>query len=78
MKRLIYQLLTTINHGTEEEPILVDTLTGCEIICPDNDLDANLAIAQAEAYNGEVTVENISIPAAGYTAEDAVRALIGG
>ena len=64
MKRLTYQLLTTVNRGSEEEPVAVDILTDCEIICPDDDLDANLAIAQVEAYNGEVAVEDCAEAAA--------------
>lgn len=62
MKRLTYQLLTTVNRGTDEEPVMVDILTDCEITCADDSLEANLAVAQAEAYDGEVTVEDCAEP----------------
>lgn len=57
MKELKYKLLTTVNHGTEEEPVMVDILTDCVITCSDDTLEANLAVARAEAVNGEVSVE---------------------
>lgn len=52
MKIIKYTLCTRINHGTEEEPEWVDVLNPKEIRCPADKLEANLAIARAESYNG--------------------------
>ena len=55
MKVIKYQLCTEINHGTEEQPniqqIFSDVTMGWN--------KANEEIAKREAYNGEVTVEDI-------------------
>lgn len=59
MKLIKYQLMTEINHGTEEHPDIVETYNAVEIRCNDSNFDANYAIAQTEAYNGEVDVEDI-------------------
>ena len=48
MKKTIYQF----NTGTEEVPVLVEK----SIACADNRLEANLAIAKEEAYNGEYEI----------------------
>lgn len=61
MKLIKYQLMTEINHGTEEHPDIVETYNAVEIRCNDSNFDANYAIAQAEAYNGEVTVEDVPL-----------------
>lgn len=58
MKRIKYQIMTEINRGTEETPDIQQVFNACEIRCPDNQLEANLALARAEAYSGEVTVED--------------------
>lgn len=63
MKRIKYQLMTEVNHGTEEQPDIVQTFSNCEIRCEDELLESNLAAAQAEAYNGEVTVEDVPLTA---------------
>ena len=59
MKIIKYQLMTEVNLGTKEEPNIVQTFNACEIRCKDEVFEANLAIAEAEAYNGEVTVEEV-------------------
>ena len=59
MKKIKYQFITEVNHGTEEEPNIVQTLRDKEIQCSDDVFEANLAIAKSEAYNGEVTVEKV-------------------
>ena len=59
MKIIKYQMLTEVNHGTEENPDIVQTFFPCTIKCSDDVFEANLAIAQADAYNGEVTVEEV-------------------
>lgn len=60
MKIIKYKIMTEINHGTEENPDIVQTFHVGEIQCSDANFDSNYAIAQAEAYNGEVTVEEVS------------------
>lgn len=59
MKRIKYQLMTEVNLGTEEKPNIVQTFNPCEIRCKEETFEANLSIAKAEAYNGEVTVDDI-------------------
>ena len=51
MKRITYQ----IQVGQETEVVLVSKA----ILCTDDTLETNLAAAKAEAYNGEVTVEDV-------------------
>ena len=58
MKKITYQLATQINRGTEAEPVMETVLAAASITCPDRKLEANLAMAKAEAYNGEVSVED--------------------
>ena len=59
MKSIKYQIMTRVNYGTEEEPNIVETFNDVEIQCPDANFDANYTVALSEAYNGEVTVEDI-------------------
>lgn len=57
MKIIKYKFLSCrINHGTEEEPDYEQVFLDKVIECSDAAFDSNYAIAQAEAYNGEVTV----------------------
>lgn len=58
MKIIKYQLCTRVNNGTEETPNWVDILSPVEIACTADNLEANKAIAQSEAYNGEYTIED--------------------
>jgi hypothetical protein len=62
MKSIKYQIMTDVNHGTEEEPNIVQTFNDCEIRCSVETFEANYAIALKEAYNGEVTVEEVADP----------------
>ena len=63
MKIIKYRLMTEVNHGTEEEPSIMQTFNDCEIQCSDDsDFESNYAIALKEAYNGEVTVEEVPDP----------------
>ena len=62
MKVIKYHLCTRVNHGTEEEPNIVQTFNACEIQCSDEAFEANYAIALKEAYNGEVAVEEVPEP----------------
>ena len=54
MKIIKYQLETEINYGTPEEPDIETVLSG--VTMPYT--EANYAIAQAEAYQGQITVED--------------------
>lgn len=58
MKIIKYKLCNRVNHGTEENPKYEDFIIGKEIRCSSANLEANEAIAKAEAYNGEYTVED--------------------
>lgn len=62
MKTITYQLATEIDRGTPEAPDIETVLTAASITCPDDRLEANLAIARAEAYQGQVTVEDDGQP----------------
>ena len=59
MKIIRYQLMTEVNHGTEEQPDIVQTFNTVEIQCSESSFEANYAIAQKEAYNGEIRVEEV-------------------
>lgn len=63
MKIIKYQLIAETNHGTEEAPNIVQTFHD-KIIGPmaDDVFEANYAIAEKEAYNGEITVEETPDP----------------
>jgi hypothetical protein len=62
MKIIKYQLMTEVNHGTEDEPNIVQTLNNCELNCSDDTFEAAYALALKEAYNGDVTVEDAPDP----------------
>lgn len=66
MKFLKYKLATEINHGTPEEPDIETVLSNVSIPYT----EANYAIAQAEAYQGQITVEDDGQPEPGPGAED--------
>lgn len=66
MKIIKYQLATEINHGTPEEPDIETVLSG--VTMPYT--NANYAIAQAEAYQGQITVEDDGRPEPEPGAED--------
>ena len=66
MKILKYKLATEINHGTPEKPDIETVLSG--VTMPYT--DANYSIAQAEAYQGEITVEDDGQPEPEPGAED--------
>lgn len=66
MKIIKYQLATEINHGTPEEPDIETVLSG--VTMPYT--EANYAITQAEAYQGQITVEDDGQPEPEPGAED--------
>ena len=74
MKVLKYRLMTEVNHGTEKNPNIVQTFDAVEIHSPDDVFEANLAIAQAEAYNGEYTIEDDGEPEPEPTEQEQLRA----
>ena len=69
--------MTEVNHGTEEEPNIVQTFHDKEILCVDDVFESNLAIAQAEAYNGEVTVEEVEDEETEPTSDELMGILLG-
>ena len=66
MKIIKYQLATEINHGTPEEPHIETVLSGVKTPYT----DAKYATAQAEAYQGQITVEDDGRPEPELGAED--------
>lgn len=60
--KLHYEIKRTRNEGTEEEPNIVETLHPASVDATDADYDTQMAFAKAEAYNGEVTVEEVPDP----------------
>ena len=70
MKIIKYQLATEVNHGTPEEPDIETVLSG--VTMPYT--EANYAIAQAEAYQGQITVGEDGVPAPSPTAQEQLRA----
>ena len=75
MKRISYQIMTEVNHGTEEDPQIVELFFNKIIECSEDAYEANLAIAQKEAVGGEVTVEDIEDPETEPTTEERVTDL---
>ena len=70
MKIIKYQLATEINHGTPEEPDIETVLSGVKTPYT----DAKYATAQAEAYQGQITVEDDGVPVPPPTAQEQLRA----
>lgn len=66
MKIIKYQLATEINRGTPEEPDIETVLSGVTMPYA----EASYAIAQEEAYQGQITVEDDGQPEPEPGAED--------
>ena len=70
MKLIKYQLMTEVNHGTEEQPdiqqIFSDVSMGWN--------EANEEIAKREAYNSEYTIEDDGEPEPAPTQLDRIEA----
>ena len=66
MKIIKYQLATEINHGTPQEPDIETVLTAVVV----SYTEEAYAIAQAEAYQGQITVEDDGQPEPEPGAED--------
>ena len=56
MKQLSYKMLVTVQADETQEPETF--LQEKSIICSDENLEESLAMARAESYNGEVSVED--------------------
>ena len=62
-KVIKYKFLSCeVNHGTEEEPIIEQTVTALSYLCSNENYEHDYAIAKTIAYNGEVTVEEVADP----------------
>ena len=70
MKIIKYRLATEINHGTPEEPDIETVLTAVVV----SYTEEAYAIAQAEAYQGQITVEDDGVPVPPPTAQEQLRA----
>lgn len=70
-----YRRALTINTGTESDPHIV-TVAGGEVVRPFTAAthDTYLSMSQADAYNGEVTVEDVPDVPQEPTQLDAVEA----
>lgn len=66
MKIIKYQLATEINHGTPEEPDIETLLSPVTVTYTEE----AYAFAQAEAYQGQITVEDDGQPEPEPGAED--------
>ena len=74
MKKIKYKICTHVNHSTEENPQIEEIFYPVEIPYS----EANEAIAQREAYNGEYTIEDDGQPEPdNSTTDDVLNALLG-
>ena len=78
MKIIKYKFLSgEINHSTEEQPNIEQFFLEKSMECTTQaQYDANLPIAQAEAHNGEYTVEGEFEEAAEPTWQDSIEAQV--
>lgn len=72
MKVIKYQLCTEVNHGTEDEPNIEQVFSAVTLEWS----AANEAIAKAEAYNGEYTIEDDGEPEPAPTQIDRIEAQV--
>ena len=75
MKKIVYQYCIDVNHGTDENPQIVQKFYTKVMESPIEMFEANLALVQKEAYNGEYTVEDIEDPIVEPTAEERIAEL---
>lgn len=74
MKILKYNLCTRVNHGTEEEPQIVEILSPVEMGWN----EINEEVAKHEAYNGEYIIEDDGQPEPDNSnTDDVLNALLG-
>lgn len=62
MKIIKYKLCAVVENGTLDEPNHGEVFIDKEIRCSESSLDANIKVAESEAYNGEYTVEDDGVP----------------
>lgn len=77
MQKLNYKIMTKVNYGTEEEPNIVEHFQSKEVFATKADYDAQMAFAKAEAYNGEVTVEELPDPETEPTTDEILKTILG-
>lgn len=70
MKVIKYQLCTEVNHGTKDQPNIEQVFSAVTLGWS----AANEAIAKAEAYNGEYTIEDDGKPEPAPTQLDRIEA----
>lgn len=71
MKVIKYQFMTEVDYGTPEKPDVQQIFTKAQVPYSEK----NMAFAQAEAYNGEVTVvDDPTIPEPEPTEAERLRA----
>ena len=70
MKVIKYQLMTEVNHGTEERPDIRQIFSGVSLGWS----EANEELAKREAYNGEYTIEDDGEPEPEPTEQEQLRA----
>ena len=70
MKVIKYQLMTEVNHGTDEQPGIQQIFSGVSLGWS----EANEEIAKREAYNGEYTIEDDGQPEPEPTEQEQLRA----
>ena len=59
MKIIKYRIMSEKNLGTEETHEIEQYLQPKKVYCSDEVFESNYAVAQQEAYNGEITVDDI-------------------
>lgn len=72
MKVIKYQLCTEVNHGTEDDPKIEQVFSAVTLGWS----EANEKIAQAEAHNGEYTIEDDGEPELAPTQIDRIEAQV--
>lgn len=70
MKLIKYQIMTEVDHGTEETPDIQQIFTSASVPYSEK----NLEFAKAEAYNGEVFIEDDGTPEPEPTQAEQLRA----
>ena len=70
MKVIKYQLMTEVNHGTEEHPDIQQIFSEVTMGWS----ESNEEIAKREAYNGEYTIEDDGQPEPEPTEQEQLRA----
>ena len=72
MKVIKYQLMTEVNHGTEEQPDIHQIFSDVTMSWS----ESNEEIAKAEAYNGEYTIEDDGKPEPAPTQIDRIESQV--